>query len=63
MCSPPWCSGSLGVPDDVIVADYTLTHEVLPTIAQRREAREATAQHAHPLGGHPRRPQGRPLAT
>jgi protein-tyrosine phosphatase len=35
--------GLVGVPDDVIVADYALTHEVLPTIAQRREAREATA--------------------
>jgi protein-tyrosine phosphatase len=34
--------GLVGVPDDVIVADYALTHEVLPTIAQRREAREAT---------------------
>jgi protein-tyrosine phosphatase len=33
--------GLLGVPDDVVVADYALTHDVLPTIAQRREAREA----------------------
>ncbi len=33
--------GLLGVPDDVIVADYALTHEVLPTIAERRDAREA----------------------
>jgi protein-tyrosine phosphatase len=33
--------GLVGVPDDVIVADYALTHEVIDTIGSRREAREA----------------------
>jgi protein-tyrosine phosphatase len=33
--------GLVGVPDDVIVADYALTHEVMHTLAGRREEREA----------------------
>ena len=32
--------GLLGVPDDVIVADYALTHEVVPLLTARRIARD-----------------------
>ncbi|HEX5587251.1 MAG TPA: tyrosine-protein phosphatase [Acidimicrobiia bacterium] len=32
--------GFLGVPDDVIVADYALTHEVVPLLTERRIERE-----------------------
>ncbi|MFI5052948.1 MAG: tyrosine-protein phosphatase [Acidimicrobiia bacterium] len=36
--------GLLGVPDEVIVADYALTHEVMPEMGERRVARgEITA--------------------
>jgi protein-tyrosine phosphatase len=32
--------GLLGVPDDIVIADYALTQEVLVTIGERRVARE-----------------------
>jgi protein-tyrosine phosphatase len=34
--------GLLGVPDDVIVADYVLTHEILPVLTERRIARDGS---------------------
>ena len=34
--------GLLGVPDTVIVEDYVLTHEVMPQIAAKRSAEQAT---------------------
>ena len=36
--------GLLGVPDEVIVADYALTHEVMDAIADRRRQRSPSPE-------------------
>ena len=46
--------GLLGVPDEVIVEDYVLTHEVMPQIAAKRSAEQTTKAEQAAAGERPR---------
>jgi protein-tyrosine phosphatase len=50
--------GLLGVPDDVIVADYAMTHEVVHLITERRVARDGGAMEQTRWAGIPEELKG-----